>query len=108
MPITDPTHAGEHLEPDAAGHEPAALASSRSRPNRRDRHGRREPSTPPSASSGPRKTTRPRQAAHDPQWIVAPPVPVDMTSDGYCQAVLAWTFLFASWLTDNPPDQHDE
>jgi hypothetical protein len=31
-----------------------------------------------------------------------------MTSDEYCQAVLAWTFLFASWLTDNPPDQDDE
>jgi hypothetical protein len=31
-----------------------------------------------------------------------------MTSDEYCQAVLAWMNLFASWWTDNPPDRHDQ
>jgi hypothetical protein len=57
---------------------------------------------------GLRKTTRPHQPSGGPQWIVAPPSPVNMTSDEYCQAVLAWMNLFASRWTDNPPDQHDQ
>ena len=81
-----------------AGHHEGEATSPPTRRKLPDRHGRRQPTTTATNTTGPRRTTGPR-------WTVAPPKTAPMTAEQYQRAVHAWAALIAAWWAEHPPDQ---
>jgi hypothetical protein len=66
----------------------------------RNRHGRRDQTTPATARTDPRRTTGPRRT-------IGPPQVIPMTPEQHQRAIRAWAALIASWWTEHPPDHDD-